>query len=363
MLAYFATCDRTGQIPNFREANMKTLQIRGSAGSSNLIVGECLQHLANYLPGPQCVLITDPHVFDLYHKQFPPHPVITIGLGEENKTLETVHRIYERLVDLEADRSTFIVGIGGGIVCDVAGFAASTYMRGLRFGFVASTLLAQVDASVGGKNGVNFSGYKNMIGLFNQPEFVICDLDLLRTLPKAELLCGLAEIVKHAAIADAGLFAYLESHWRQVLGLEPEVIEKLVFDSVTIKADVVNRDEKESGLRRTLNFGHTLGHAIEKTTAHPHGEAVSIGMLAAAEISRRKGLLAQADLRRLEALLANLGLPTRLAGRREALLSALRKDKKRQGDQIHFVLLDGIGRTRVEALSLDEIDQLSTGLI
>lgn len=342
---------------------MKTLQIKGSAGSSNLLVGECLQNLANYLPGPRCVIITDAHVLDLYRRQFPPFPVITIGLGETNKTLDTVSRIYAELVNLEADRSTFIIGIGGGIVCDITGFAASTYLRGVGFGFVATTLLAQVDASVGGKNGVNFSGYKNMVGVFNQPEFVICDLSLLHSLPRPEILCGLAEIVKHAVIADADLFTYLENNWQQALDLQPEVIEKLVFDSVVIKANVVNRDEKESGLRRCLNFGHTIGHAVEKTTGHPHGEAVSIGMLAAAEISRRKGLLAESEVRRLEILLTRLGLPTRLTGQRDQLLSALRKDKKRQADQIHFVLLDGLGRTRIEALTIEEIGQLSAGLI
>ena len=174
--------------------------------------------------------------------------------------------------DCEADRASFIVGIGGGIVCDVTGYAASTYLRGLKFGFVASTLLAQVDAAVGGKNGVNWEGYKNMIGVFNQPDFVICDPLLLRTLPRREVLSGMAEVVKHALIADAGLFSYLEENGSGVLDLRPEVMERLVCDSVRIKSSIVNRDEREKGERRLLNFGHTFGHALEKVPpAFPMG--------------------------------------------------------------------------------------------
>ncbi|HSQ84884.1 MAG TPA: 3-dehydroquinate synthase family protein, partial [Desulfobacterales bacterium] len=191
---------------------MKTLEIHGSTGDSFIYVGETIQNLGNYIPTENVVIITDKNVKQLYENDFPPHPVITIGIGETIKNLDTARNIYEKLVAVGADRSTFIVGIGGGIVCDIAGFVASTYLRGVRFGFVSSTLLSQVDASVGGKNGVNFKDYKNMVGVFNQPEFVICDLNLLKTLPKKEILNGMAEIVKHGAIENADLFAYLEEH-------------------------------------------------------------------------------------------------------------------------------------------------------
>ncbi len=193
----------------------------------------------------------------------------------------------------EIDRTAFIVGIGGGIVCDITGFVASTYLRGVRFGFAATTLLAQVDASAGGKNGVNFSGYKNMVGMFNQPEFVICDPEVLQTLSERDRGCGLAEIVKHAAIADDGLFCYLEENVGEVLALSPPTVRRMVYDSVVIKSEIVNRDEKETGERRKLNFGHTFGHAVEKITGAPHGEAVSIGMMVAARLSARRGYLAK----------------------------------------------------------------------
>ena len=246
---------------------MKNINIKGITGDSTIKVGECLENVRNYIPVEKVVIITDSNVRGYYQKDFPPCEVIEIGIGEKIKTLDTVNNIYEKLLLLEADRSCFILGIGGGIVCDIAGFVASTYLRGVRFGFVSTTLLSQVDASVGGKNGVNFQGYKNMVGVFNQPEFVICDMKLLKTLPEKEVLCGLSEIVKHGAIADAELFSYLEKNHEKALGLDTKVIERLVYDSVVLKSTVVNKDEKESGERRKLNFGHTLGHAIENETA------------------------------------------------------------------------------------------------
>ncbi len=341
---------------------MKTLHIQGKTGKSTLWVGERLDQLENIISGRPAVIITDYHVLALYGKTFPRYPVITIGCGETIKTLETVTRIYQQLVDLEADRSTVIVGIGGGIVCDITGFAAATYMRGVSFGFVASTLLAQVDASVGGKNGVNFGGFKNMVGVFSQPEFVVCDMHLLRSLSMRDLQCGFAEIVKHAVIADAEMFVYLERQWPQALALDSGVIETLVHDSVVIKAGVVNRDETEKGERRILNFGHTIGHAVEKTTGTPHGEAVSIGMVAAAAIARRCGLLSEKDAARIEALLTRLNLPTCLIGHRDAILSAVRKDKKREGEDILFVLPEGIGKAVIRPLTLSRIGQLTEGL-
>ena len=235
---------------------------------------------------------------------------------------------------MEADRSTFIVGIGGGIVGDITGFAASTYMRGLGFGFVATSLLAQVDATVGGKNGVNFKGYKNMVGVFNQPHFVIADIELLKTLPPGEVACGLAEIVKHACIADADYFAYIESQCNAIRQLEPAVMHKLVYESVVIKSNVVNRDEREAGERRKLNFGHTVGHALEKTLGISHGAAVSVGMVMAAELSKQHDLLDGQDLTRIKALLTRLNLPTRIDFNPKAVIEALGKDKKRENDQL-----------------------------
>lgn len=335
---------------------MRELKIRGTTGDSTLYIGESLQNLKDCVPPGKTVIITDSNVRHFYYKEFPPAEIIETGTGEKTKNLDTVQTLYKRLMELEVDRSSFIVGIGGGIVCDITGFVASTYLRGVRFGFVSSTLLSQVDASVGGKNGVNFGGYKNMVGVFNQPEFVICDMRLLETLPKKELLCGLAEIVKHAAIGDAALFSYLETHCEKALRLDHEVIERLVWDSVALKSTVVNRDEKEAGERRKLNFGHTFGHAIEKTAGVPHGEAISVGMVIASALSEKRGHLSAEDAKRVESLLKRLGLPTRLQLNGEKVLEALRKDKKRQSENIHFVLLQSLGHAIVEKISIKELE-------
>ena len=335
---------------------MKTLEIHGSANKSTIRVGEKLQNLGNYIPGENVVIITDVNVKRFYQNSFPSHPVITIQTGEKIKNLDTVRNIYGKLVEFGVDRSTFIVGIGGGIVCDITGFVASTFLRGIKFGFVSTTLLSQVDASVGGKNGVNFKGYKNMVGVFNQPEFVICDLNLLNTLPEKEILCGLAEIVKHAAIGDADLFQYLEENYQKALALDAPVIERLVYDSVVIKSAIVNKDEKEKGERRKLNFGHTFGHAIEKTTGVRHGEAVSAGMVMASKLSVKQGHLQAKDAQRIKNLLRDLKLPISLQADRKTVLDALRKDKKRQGNRINFVLLEDIGKPFVDKISINELD-------
>jgi 3-dehydroquinate synthase len=335
---------------------MKTLEIRGSTGDSFIYVGETLQNLGNYIPSENVVIITDKNVKQFYENDFPTHPIITIDTGEKIKNLDTVQDIYEKLLAVGADRSTFIVGIGGGIVCDIAGFVASTYLRGVRFGFVSSTLLSQVDASVGGKNGVNFKDYKNMVGVFNQPEFVICDLNLLSTLPKKEILNGMAEIVKHGAIEDAGLFAYLEEHSQKALALDIEVIEKLVYDSIAIKSAIVNQDELEKGARRKLNFGHTFGHAYEKTTGIPHGEAVSAGMVVASKISVKRGHLPSEDAQRIETLLQKIGLPVRIQAEWKSVLDALKKDKKRKGNHIYFVFLNKIGNAFVDQIPIEDVE-------
>ena len=342
---------------------MQTIKIQTRDKVSRILIGERLENAGRLIPEGRAVIITDTNVSALHGAGFPDAEIITIGTGEKVKTLETVEKIYTRLLEIKADRSTFIVGIGGGVVCDIAGFAASTYMRGLRFGFVASTLLAQVDASVGGKNGVNFMGFKNMVGVFNQPEFVVCDPRLLTTLPEREILSGLGEIVKHAAIADAELFAFLEENHAGALALEPSVIEKLVSDSVVIKSAVVNQDEREKGERRKLNFGHTFGHAIEITTGISHGEAVGAGMLMACRLSARKGLLTPDAVDRFEALLTRLHLPTEIKEAPAALAAAMHQDKKREGGSIHFVLLEAIGRSVVVEMPIKALEAEITNIM
>jgi 3-dehydroquinate synthase len=343
---------------------MERVPIHGSGGASEIWVGGRLDRLAERLPaGRRVVVVTDANVQRLYGHCLPPDLLqLVIGTGEGIKTLDTVADIYGALLDAGADRSAFLLGVGGGIVCDVTGFAASTYMRGVGFAFAATTLLAQVDASVGGKNGVNFRGFKNMVGTFNQPAFVICDPAVLSTLPEVEVQCGLAEVVKHALIADRALLSFLEDNAERAVALEPDVVRRLVGDSVRIKSAVVNRDERESGERRKLNFGHTFGHAVEKVAGVPHGHAVSVGMVVAAEISAARGRIGRQEVDRIRALLERLGLPLRTDADREAVLAALGRDKKRQGDRIHFVLLDAPGRAVVEEIALEELQSAAAGV-
>ncbi len=341
---------------------MDTFKIEGFLGKSLIHVGESLDRLSSHLPAHTSpIIITDENVKALYGSSFPKAPVITIGTGERIKTLATVESILKELIRLGCDRSGFIVGIGGGIVCDIAGFAASVYLRGIPFGFVSTTLLSQVDASVGGKNGVNLDAYKNMVGVFNQPAFVICDPDLLRTLPETEISNGMAEIVKHALIADASLFDFIEANWEKALGLDHEIIHRLVADSVRIKSAIVCQDEKETGERRKLNFGHTIGHAVEKLEPVGHGRAVAIGIAAAARFSRSKKQLDPLAVTRIIELLNHLNLPTDLTYGDEDIIRAAGKDKKKQGDRLFFVFLEKIGRARVESIEFEDLHSFLSG--
>lgn len=336
---------------------MRKLTIKGQYRESILLIGEHLKNVGRYITGDRTVVITDTNVRNHFQKDFPAGEIISIGTGEVIKNLDTVKNLYGKLVELSADRSTFVVGVGGGVVCDICGFVASTYMRGMRFAYIPTTLLAQVDASVGGKTGVNLGGYKNLVGVFNQPEFVLCDFDLLKTLPAAEMLSGFAEIVKHAVIADGQLFDFLEQNFKMAIELDPAVIEKLVYESLVIKSTIVNADERELGERRKLNFGHTFGHAVEKAAGVNHGEAVSAGMVMASALSVEKGFLTEAEHQRLKSLLENIGLPTRLRVNMQSVLDALGKDKKREGEAVHFVLLNAIGKAIVVEIFLNELKE------
>ncbi|MBE0639575.1 MAG: 3-dehydroquinate synthase [Bacteroidales bacterium] len=337
---------------------MTTIEIQGTTGRSQILTGESLSNFRKYIPVSRTIIITDNVVQNLYGHFWHDLPVVIIGQGEVNKTLETVQLIIAKLFELDADRNTFILGVGGGIVCDVTGFVASVFMRGVRFGFISTTLLSQVDASVGGKNGVNFNGFKNIIGVFNQPEFVICDPVVLKTLDRNEISNGLAEIAKHALLADAVLFDFIEQNAEAVMSLREEVIGHLVIRSVEIKSAIVNRDEKETDERRKLNFGHTFGHAIEKIAGISHGKAVSIGMVIAARFSKDKGYLSENDLERIVNLLTKLELPLSQPLQPDLIFRALEKDKKRADNAIHFVLLKSIGEAVVEELPLSIIRKI-----
>ena len=328
----------------------ETIAVRRTDGGESAVVvgGGLLAELSGYLPGGRVIIITDSNVHRRHMGVIDRYERIIIGMGESHKTLITVERLYRELIGMRVDRDCFILGFGGGIVTDLAGFVASTYMRGLRFGFVSSTLLGQVDASIGGKNGVNVDGYKNMVGTFNQPEFVLCDTDLLRTLPDREFRAGLAEIVKAAVIADPQLFGLLESHIYEEIKDDQALLTDIITRAIHIKADIVERDEREAGERRKLNLGHTFAHALERTVdTYLHGEAVAVGMVMAAGMAVRAGALTQADGGRIKGLLEKLGLPVRTDIDRNRLLKAIRMDKKSEGDAIWFVMPTGIGSCEV----------------
>jgi len=337
---------------------MKRMTLAAPSGKCDILIGEKLANVAKYAKGEKVVVVTDSNVRKLYGAKFPLCEVIEIGTGEKNKTLATVEKIYGRFLELELERSSFVIGIGGGIVTDVTGYAATNYVRGMGFGFVATTLLAQVDAAIGGKNGVNFKGYKNIIGTVRQPSFCICDPEVLGSLPPREVRNGLAEAIKTAAIADASLFDYLEKNMGAALKLDGAAMENIVAGCVTVKAGIVSRDESEHGERMLLNFGHTLGHALEKTTRMPHGEAVAIGMARAAELSVAKGMLAKGEAERLLALIKAAGLPTDAEMERNGIVDAIRKDKKRAGGKIRMVLLERLGKAKICEVEIDELAAL-----
>ncbi len=336
---------------------------RQSGGVSRVMIGDVLGELESLLAGRRTVIVTDSNVHRRYRELIDPYEHIIIGIGETNKTLVTMEKIYRELVALGADRNTFLLGFGGGIVTDITGFAASTYMRGVPFGFIASTLLAQVDASVGGKNGVNLDGYKNMVGTFNQPEFVLCDLGLLDTLSDREFAAGCAEIVKSGIIADPALFAMFEKYPLAKLRANKKLLLKAVTGAVRVKADIVGRDEKEAGERRKLNLGHTFGHAIEKTTSDfLHGEAVAIGMVTASAMAAHYGLIDREVVDRIGKAFANAGLPTSSGIDPKRLFKALVMDKKRENKDIHLVLPAGIGECVVRKTAFPELEEIMPGI-
>ncbi|MFH0755839.1 MAG: 3-dehydroquinate synthase [Bacteroidota bacterium] len=323
-------------------------------GKTSIQVGEGLSKgLVKLRPKP--ILLVDEHVFSHHHDIFSPYICLTVPSGEQYKTLHSVENLYRELLRIEADRSSLIVGVGGGLATDVAGFVASTYLREVRFGFISTTLLGQVDASIGGKNGVNLDGYKNMVGTIRQPEFVWCDLTLLPTLARKEYISGIAEVIKYGAIMAPEFLSYLGDHMDGLLALDLPVLKEVVTRSVMAKVEIVEKDEKETGCRRLLNFGHTFGHAVERERKILHGYAVSLGMVMAARLSVKLGMLEEKDATLLEELLSTAGLPVQMALDPEVIFSNIRKDKKKSGQTIQFILLEGLGNAVVRAMPFDEL--------
>jgi 3-dehydroquinate synthase len=304
------------------------------------------------------ILITDENVFESHPLKFIGWKTIVIKAGEEHKQQAAVDYIIDELITKEADRKTFIVGVGGGVVTDIAGYAASVYMRGLKFGFVPTTILAMTDAAIGGKNGVDVGMYKNLVGLIKQPEFLLFDYSLLNTLPQEQWVNGFAEIIKHACIKDAAMFALLEANSLHSFQKDKTLLANLIERNVGIKTAVVLKDEFENGDRRLLNFGHTIGHAIENIYQLPHGHAVSIGMVAAATFSEEIDIFSSAEKEQLKQLLVKYHLPVALAFDKKKVWDVLRMDKKRAGAEMKFILLKKIGEAVVTPIPLVQLQDL-----
>jgi 3-dehydroquinate synthase len=304
----------------------------------------------------QTVLITDENVFHAHRKKFDGWKYIIVPAGEQFKVQSTVNSIIERLIGFNADRKTFIVGIGGGVITDLTGFVASTYMRGLRFGFLPTTILSMVDASIGGKNGIDVGLYKNLIGIIRQPSFLLYDVSLLKSLPHTEWVSGFAEIIKHSCIKDLRLFKELEQHKLSFYKRDTAALKKLIRRNAVIKSDVVKEDEFETGERKLLNFGHTLGHAIENMYKLSHGQAIAVGMTVASELSATLTGFRETD--RVVRVLSQYGLTTYMEYDKVKAFNILRMDKKKEADKMNFVLLKKIGKAVVHPIPLTELEKI-----
>lgn len=347
--------------------NMQTLNVNLGTRSYPIVIGHQLmgdeslwRQLAIEVNLPEhLVIVTNttikPAYLDTLSTALTGHRVSHIELpdGEQHKHLGTIETIIDGLIECGAQRDTAVIALGGGVVGDMTGFAAASFMRGVRFVQVPTTLLAQVDSSVGGKTGVNHSLGKNLIGAFHQPAAVVIDTATLSTLPEREVRAGIAEIIKYGCIFDAEFFSWLENNMKRLLALEPEALTHAIYRSCAIKAEIVARDEREKGERALLNFGHSFGHAIEQVTEYRqwlHGEAVAIGMQMAAHLSEQMDQLESAELARIEALINHAGLPKRAGALSiDALKQAMQKDKKNTARTQRLIVLKHIGASEVRA--------------
>ena len=315
-----------------------------------------VSHLEKLLSKEQAVMITDEQVFDKHKRKFKGWNTIVLKPGEAYKIQQTVDMIIDQLIAFGADRKTILIGVGGGVVTDMTGYVAGIYMRGIACGFVPTSILAMVDAAIGGKNGIDVGVYKNMVGLIRQPQFLLYDHSFLKTLPKEEWQNGFAEIIKHACIKDATMFALLQQNSLASFKREPAKLAALIQRNALIKTKVVLVDEFEQGDRKLLNYGHTLGHAIENMYELSHGQAISIGMTYAAIMSQQ--IRGFKDAEAVIALLAKYGLPTFADFDKKKAFKILQMDKKKQAQGINYVLLQKIGKAVIQPLSFQELETI-----
>jgi 3-dehydroquinate synthase len=357
---------------------MRKVKLRLGSNSYHIHIGSGILAQLGYwlkenLASDKLVIITSPSVKGLYGDTVAENltrdgfRVITLLVpdGEEQKSLETAGRLYQELSDSHAERATPVLALGGGVIGDLVGFVAATYQRGVPLVQIPTTLLAQVDSSIGGKVAVDHDKLKNKIGAFYQPRLVVSDIATLSTLPAEELSDGLAEVIKYAVIRDRGFFTYLENSLDRIRLLDSVVLEEVVFRSARIKAEIVERDEQDLGLRNILNYGHTVGHAIESASDFEvgHGQAIAIGMLAAGRISSKLGIFSQVEQSRLRGLIQRAGLPTEIPDLDvDRVIRAMEHDKKIVNGRIRFVLPKAIGNVFIsEGVSPALVEQVLAG--
>lgn len=327
-----------------------------STASTEIYFASGISHLKKITDPKATILITDENVFKAHTKRFKGWDTIVLKPGEEYKVQATVDAIIEKLIEMEADRKTTLVGVGGGVVTDITGYVASVYMRGIRFGFLPTSILGLVDASIGGKNGIDVGAYKNMVGIIRQPAFILYDMVFLNSLPQREWENGFAEVIKHACIKDAAMFAALENSSLKAYQSRQKSICDLIQRNAIIKIKVVQKDEFEKGERRLLNFGHTLGHALETQYELLHGQAISIGMTYACHISEKLTRFKQTE--KVVALLEKYNLPTYASFDKQKVFDVLKMDKKRERKEMNYVLLEKIGKGVVKSISLKQLEKI-----
>jgi len=346
---------------------IKVSEFAGSSEASPLASGRweavyyfdaAFSFLEQVVSKEKTILITDENVFAAQAGKFEGWKTIVIKAGEQYKQQAAVDSIIQQLIEKEADRSSFIVGVGGGVVTDIAGYAAGVYMRGIKFGFVPTSILATVDAAIGGKNGVDVGAYKNLVGMIKQPDFLLFDYSLLQTLPQHEWINGFAEIIKHACIKDANLFSLLEQNSIEDFQSDATLLAALIERNVNIKTTVVVADEFERGDRKLLNFGHTLGHAIENIYQLPHGHAVSVGMVAACTLSEELNGFDPVEKQRVKQLIEKYQLTSSISFDKESIWNTLKMDKKRVSNEMNFILLNTIGDATIKAIPMQQLEKL-----
>jgi len=339
---------------------MDTKTYKFSTSSTSFYFAAGISHLKEIIDVKNAVFITDENVFAAHQKKFKNYKCIVLKPGEAYKTQETLNSIIQQLIALEADRKTMLVGVGGGVITDITGYAASIYMRGIKFGFVPTTLLSLVDASIGGKNGIDIGVYKNIVGVTRQPSFILHDLTFLNTLPETEWQNGFAEIIKHACIKDAAMFKELQQHSFKFYYTKKKEACSLIVRNAKIKLKVVQNDEFEQGERKLLNFGHTLGHALENQYELSHGQAISIGMTYASHISQQ--LLGFKQTENVVKTLEQYGLPTYFKFDKAKVFDVLKMDKKRERKEMNYILLEKIGKGVIKQIPLNQLEQIIQSL-